>query len=71
MNDSFTGKAFAKRDFLRDVFNFFFWVADGKFQYFLGVLALGLSMGQWLSLPMMLAGAALILWAYRARPGAV
>lgn len=38
---------------------------------FLGVLALGLSMGQWLSLPMMLAGAALILWAYRARPGAV
>jgi phosphatidylglycerol:prolipoprotein diacylglycerol transferase len=32
---------------------------------FLGTLALGLSMGQWLSLPMVLAGVALIAWAYR------
>jgi phosphatidylglycerol:prolipoprotein diacylglycerol transferase len=31
---------------------------------FLGVLALGLSMGQWLSLPMMAAGIALMAWAY-------
>src|SRR3982751_1244380 len=35
---------------------------------FLGILAGGLTMGQWLSLPMMLAGAAMMLWAYaRAR----
>jgi phosphatidylglycerol---prolipoprotein diacylglyceryl transferase len=33
---------------------------------FLGLLALGLSMGQWLSLPMIAAGAALMAWAYRA-----
>jgi len=32
---------------------------------FLGFLALGLSMGQWLSLPMVVAGAFLIAWAYR------
>jgi len=31
---------------------------------FLGLLALNLSMGQWLSLPMILAGIALMLWAY-------
>ena len=38
---------------------------------FLGLLAFGLSMGQWLSAPMILAGAALMLWAYRrARLGA-
>ena len=36
---------------------------------FLGPLALGLSMGQWLCLPMMAAGAA--LWAWAARPGPV
>jgi phosphatidylglycerol:prolipoprotein diacylglycerol transferase len=35
---------------------------------YLGLLALGLSMGQWLSAPMVLAGAALMAWAYR--PGA-
>jgi phosphatidylglycerol:prolipoprotein diacylglycerol transferase len=35
---------------------------------FLGLLALGWSMGQWLSLPMIVAGAALIAWAHRARP---
>ena len=35
---------------------------------FLGLLAGGLSMGQWLSLPMILIGAAMMLWAYaRAR----
>jgi phosphatidylglycerol---prolipoprotein diacylglyceryl transferase len=32
---------------------------------FLGLLALGLSMGQWLSLPMILAGIAMMVWAYR------
>jgi len=32
---------------------------------FLGTLALGLSMGQWLSLPMVLIGIAMMLWAYR------
>ncbi|MHB9100953.1 MAG: prolipoprotein diacylglyceryl transferase family protein, partial [Sulfuricella sp.] len=32
---------------------------------FLGLLALGLSMGQWLSLPMIVAGIAMMAWAYR------
>lgn len=32
---------------------------------FLGLLSLGLSMGQWLSLPMVIAGLALALWAHR------
>ena len=32
---------------------------------FLGFLALGLTMGQWLSLPMILAGAIMMVWAYR------
>ncbi|MBX3674242.1 MAG: prolipoprotein diacylglyceryl transferase [Burkholderiales bacterium] len=32
---------------------------------FLGLLAMGLSMGQWLSLPMVAAGAGLLAWAYR------
>jgi phosphatidylglycerol:prolipoprotein diacylglycerol transferase len=32
---------------------------------FLGLLALGLSMGQWLSLPMILAGIAMLVWARR------
>jgi phosphatidylglycerol:prolipoprotein diacylglycerol transferase len=32
---------------------------------FLGVLALGLTMGQWLSLPMIAIGAAMMVWAYR------
>jgi phosphatidylglycerol:prolipoprotein diacylglycerol transferase len=36
---------------------------------FLGLLALGLSMGQWLSLPMIAIGIALMIWAYR-HPGA-
>jgi phosphatidylglycerol:prolipoprotein diacylglycerol transferase len=33
---------------------------------FLGVLALGLTMGQWLSLPMIIIGVALFAWSYRA-----
>jgi len=32
---------------------------------FLGFLALGFTMGQWLSLPMIVIGAAMMLWAYR------
>jgi phosphatidylglycerol:prolipoprotein diacylglycerol transferase len=32
---------------------------------FLGLLSLGLSMGQWLSLPMIVAGVALMAWSYR------
>jgi phosphatidylglycerol:prolipoprotein diacylglycerol transferase len=32
---------------------------------FLGLLALGFSMGQWLSLPMIVAGIALLVWSYR------
>jgi phosphatidylglycerol---prolipoprotein diacylglyceryl transferase len=32
---------------------------------FLGLLSLGFSMGQWLSAPMVLIGAALMAWAYR------
>jgi phosphatidylglycerol:prolipoprotein diacylglycerol transferase len=32
---------------------------------FLGLLALGFSMGQWLSMPMIAAGIGLMLWAYR------
>jgi phosphatidylglycerol:prolipoprotein diacylglycerol transferase len=32
---------------------------------FLGFLALGLTMGQWLSLPMIVAGVAMMVWAYR------
>jgi phosphatidylglycerol:prolipoprotein diacylglycerol transferase len=37
---------------------------------FLGLLALGLSMGQWLSLPMIVAGIAIVTWAYRRAPPA-
>ena len=37
---------------------------------FLGLLQLGLSMGQWLSLPMILIGAGMMLWAYRSKPSA-
>ena len=32
---------------------------------FLGLLALGLSMGQWLSIPMILVGIGLMVWAYK------
>jgi phosphatidylglycerol:prolipoprotein diacylglycerol transferase len=32
---------------------------------FLGLLAMGLSMGQWLSLPMILVGIGLLVWSYR------
>ena len=34
---------------------------------FLGLLSLGLSMGQWLSLPMIAAGVAMLRWAYKRR----
>jgi phosphatidylglycerol:prolipoprotein diacylglycerol transferase len=32
---------------------------------YLGLLALGFSMGQWLSLPMIIAGIGMMIWAYR------
>ena len=32
---------------------------------FLGLLAFGFSMGQWLSLPMVAAGVGMMVWAYR------
>jgi phosphatidylglycerol:prolipoprotein diacylglycerol transferase len=32
---------------------------------FLGVLAGGLTMGQWLSMPMIVAGVVMMAWAYR------
>ena len=32
---------------------------------FLGLLAFGMSMGQWLSLPMVVAGAWMLWWSYR------
>jgi len=32
---------------------------------FLGLLALGFSMGQWLSLPMLVAGTVMVVWSYR------
>ena len=32
---------------------------------FLGLLALGMSMGQWLSLPMIVVGIVLFAWSYR------
>lgn len=35
---------------------------------YLGLLSLGLSMGQWLSLPMVVAGVAMMAWAYRREP---
>ncbi|MFA5170729.1 MAG: prolipoprotein diacylglyceryl transferase [Sulfuriferula sp.] len=35
---------------------------------FLGLLAMGLSMGQWLSLPMVIAGVGMMIWAYRKKP---
>ncbi len=34
---------------------------------FLGLLSLGMSMGQWLSLPMIIAGIVMFRWAYRAK----
>jgi phosphatidylglycerol:prolipoprotein diacylglycerol transferase len=37
---------------------------------FLGLLALGLSMGQWLSLPMVIGGVAMLVWAHRRPPDA-
>jgi phosphatidylglycerol---prolipoprotein diacylglyceryl transferase len=37
---------------------------------FMGVLTLGISMGQWLSLPMIVAGVLMIVWVYRTLPAA-
>lgn len=37
---------------------------------FLGLLAFNLSMGQWLSLPMIVLGVAMLVWAYRRPPAA-
>ncbi|SOD40528.1 prolipoprotein diacylglyceryl transferase [Nitrosovibrio sp. Nv4] len=48
----------------RSVSEFFREPEDG----FMGVLTLGISMGQWLSLPMIVAGVIMIAWAYRRRP---
>jgi phosphatidylglycerol:prolipoprotein diacylglycerol transferase len=45
----------------RSVAEFFREPEDG----FMGVLTLGISMGQWLSLPMIVAGVLMIAWAYR------
>jgi phosphatidylglycerol:prolipoprotein diacylglycerol transferase len=36
---------------------------------FLGLLQFGLSMGQWLSLPMIIAGIAMLAWSYRGKAG--
>ncbi|SEP08338.1 prolipoprotein diacylglyceryl transferase [Nitrosovibrio sp. Nv6] len=47
----------------RSVSEFFREPEDG----FMGVLTLGISMGQWLSLPMIVAGVIMIAWAYRTR----
>ena len=51
-------------------YGFFRFVAEFARQPddFLGLLEFGLSMGQWLSLPMIAAGFALMAWAYR-KPG--
>ncbi len=35
---------------------------------FLGLLAMGMSMGQWLSLPMVIGGIVMLVWAYRRKP---
>ncbi|QHE91411.1 prolipoprotein diacylglyceryl transferase [Pandoraea fibrosis] len=35
---------------------------------FLGLLSFGLSMGQWLSLPMVVAGVIMLVWSYRRQP---
>lgn len=52
-----------------------FLIAYGSFRFigefarqpddFLGILAMGFSMGQWLSLPMVIAGIGMMVWAYR------
>ena len=50
-------------------YGFFRFVAEFTRQPddFLGLLGFGLSMGQWLSLPMVVAGVALMAWSYRRR----
>ncbi|RZA13253.1 MAG: prolipoprotein diacylglyceryl transferase [Lysobacteraceae bacterium] len=66
---------YARKPRLRGEVSAAFLVGYGTFRFiaeyfrqpddFLGVLALGMSMGQWLSLPMVLAGVALWVWARR------
>lgn len=46
---------------LRSVAEFFREPEDG----FMGILTLGVTMGQWLSLPMILIGTGLVVWAYK------
>ena len=47
----------------RSVAEFFREPEDG----FMGVLTLGISMGQWLSLPMIAVGMVMLVWAHRGR----
>ena len=60
----------AKRPFLTDSSDSFALRFGVEFtrepDSFLGLLAAGLSMGQWLSAPMIVAGAAMMVWAHRA-----
>jgi phosphatidylglycerol:prolipoprotein diacylglycerol transferase len=66
---------FSARPRLRGAVSALFLIGYGVFRFaveftrepdsFLGLLALGFSMGQWLSLPMVAIGAAMLIWAYR------
>jgi phosphatidylglycerol:prolipoprotein diacylglycerol transferase len=66
---------FASRQRPRGAVSALFLMGYGTFRFiaefarepdnFLGFLAAGLTMGQWLSLPMIAAGVAMMLWAYR------
>ncbi|HBV21104.1 MAG TPA: prolipoprotein diacylglyceryl transferase, partial [Nitrosomonas sp.] len=49
---------------VRSIAEFFREPTDG----FMGELTLGVTMGQWLSLPMILAGLALMIWSGRQKP---
>jgi phosphatidylglycerol:prolipoprotein diacylglycerol transferase len=69
---------FSKKDRPQGAVSGFFLVGYGLIRFsvewtrepdnFLGTLAFGLSMGQWLSLPMILAGLVLIILAYHTKP---
>jgi phosphatidylglycerol:prolipoprotein diacylglycerol transferase len=66
---------FARRPRPAGAISGFFLIGYGSFRFaaefarepdsFLGLLSFGMSMGQWLSLPMVAAGAALMGWSYR------
>ena len=45
--------------------SFTLWFLISGLVPFLGLLAANLSMGQWLSLPMILIGIAMLVWSYR------